>query len=76
MKETNLGSYLKSVYTNDKFCHLDPIINAICYTIKALFEFGHITIRKEQEDKYHFISDIIYSNNKILSNLTINLIPK
>ena len=28
-----------SVYTNDKFCHLDPITNAICYTIKALFEF-------------------------------------
>ncbi len=26
-----------SVYTNDKFCHLDPITNAICYTIKALF---------------------------------------
>ncbi len=26
-----------SVYTIDKFCHLDPIINAKCYTIKPLF---------------------------------------
>jgi hypothetical protein len=58
MKETNLGSYLKSVYTNDKFCHLDPIINAICYTIKALF-FGHIEISKEQEDKYHLSLTLI-----------------
>ena len=43
---------------------------------KPYLNFGHIKIRKEQEDKYHFISDIIDSNNKILSNLTINLIPK
>jgi hypothetical protein len=43
---------------------------------KPYLNFGHIKIRKEQEDKYHFISDIIYSNNRILSNLTINLIPK
>ena len=46
------------------------------YNQSAIFIFGHIKIRTEQDDKYRFISDVIDSDNRILSNLTINLIPK
>jgi hypothetical protein len=66
-----------SVYTNDKSCHLDPTIYARYYTIKSvIFNFGHIITGKEQDGKHRFISDVGDSNNRILFNLTINLIPK
>ena len=47
------------------------------YTESALFNFGHIKIEKEKEKdgKYHFIYNIIDSNNRIRPNSTINLIP-
>ncbi len=64
-----------SVYTNDKPYTLDPTINATyLYSESALFNFGHIKI--EKDDKYHFIYNIIDSNNRIRPNSTINLIPK
>ena len=45
------------------------------YAIQSgIFNFGHIKIRKEQYGKYHLISND--SNNRILCNLTMNLIPK
>lgn len=66
-----------SVYTTDKPYPLDPTINATyLYSESALFNFGHIKIEKEQDDKYHFIYDVIDSNNRIRPNSTINLIPK
>jgi hypothetical protein len=37
------------------------------YNQRAIFIFGHIKIRAEQDDKYHFISDVNDSNNRILS---------
>jgi hypothetical protein len=38
--------------------------------------FGHIKIEKEKDGKYHFIYNVIDSNNRIRPNSTINLIPK
>jgi alkaline phosphatase D len=65
-----------SVYTIDKPYPLDPTINATyIYTESALFNFGHIKIEKEKDGKYHFIYNIIDSNNRIRPNSTINLIP-
>ena len=47
------------------------------YTVKVLlFNFGHIKIEKEKYGKYHFIYNVIDSNNRIRPNSTINLIPK
>ncbi len=46
------------------------------YYQTTILNLGHIKIRKEQKNKYHFLSNVIDSNNRILSNLTINLIPK
>jgi hypothetical protein len=46
------------------------------YSESALFNFGHIKIEREKDDKYHFIYNIIDSNNRIRPNSTINLIPK
>ena len=66
-----------SVYTTDKPYPLDPTINAMyLYSESALFNFGHIKIEKEQDDKYHFIYDVINSNNRIRTDSTLNLIPK
>src|SRR5215204_322239 len=65
-----------SVYSIDKPYPLDPTINATyIYTESALFNFGHIKIEKEKDGKYHFIYNIIDSNNRIRPNSTINLIP-
>ena len=66
-----------SVYTGDKPYPLDPTINATyIYSESALFNFGHVKIEKEKDDKYHFIYEVIDSNNRIRPNSTINLIPK
>lgn len=66
-----------NVYTNDKPYPLDPTINATyLYSESALFNFGHIKIEKEKYGKYHFIYNVIDSNNRIRPNSTINLIPK
>jgi len=46
------------------------------YSESALFNFGHIKIEKEKDNKYHFIYNIIDSNNRIRPNSTINFIPK
>jgi alkaline phosphatase D len=65
-----------SVYTIDKPYPLDPTINATyIYTESALFNFGHIKIEKEKDGKYHFIYNIIDSNNRMRPNSTINLNP-
>ena len=66
-----------SIYTNDKPYPLDPTINATyLYNETALFNFGQIKIEKEKDGKYHFIYNVIDSNNRIRPNLTINLILK
>jgi alkaline phosphatase D len=66
-----------SAYTSDKPYPLDPTINATyIYSESALFNFGHVKIEKEKDGKYHFIYDVIDSNNRIRPNSTINLIPK
>jgi hypothetical protein len=66
-----------NVYTNDKPYPLDPTLNATYpYSESALFNFGHIKIEKEKYGKYHFIYNVIDSNNRIRPNSTINLIPK
>ena len=46
------------------------------YIQSLILNFGNIKIKKEQEDKYHVTSHVIDYNNRILSDLTINLIPK
>ena len=66
-----------SVYTIDKPYPLDPTINATyLYSETVLFNFGHIKIEKVKDGKYHFIYNVIDSNNRIRPNSTINLIPK
>ncbi len=66
-----------SVYTNDKPIPVDPTINAkYLYSESAFFNFGHIKIEKAKDGKYHFIYDVIDSNNRIRPNSPINLISE